>query len=230
MRRVKGFHERMREKERALYVRLPHVIRNEKDVAKLFTGDFKVNLTRQASKYCYVIFADVKEKMKNLEAAKNTLINGKRVVIASAITKSKNPTENLAKKKVVLPPIEEDVKVTRTLFVSNIKCGTKLRELKEAIPGCVTAKMLKPYSQNYRGAMVKFETIQMAVEYLSQIRDPPVVRGEKLILKPDTRIKRTKQNSNTPLKIYDGESEVNKDSHEELNNKTSDYIMLEKEV
>ncbi|XP_043258032.1 uncharacterized protein LOC122400574 [Colletes gigas] len=230
MRRAKGFRERMREKKRALYVHLPHVIRDEKDVAKLFTGDFKVNLTRQASKYCYVIFADVEEKMKNLKAAKNTLINGKRVVIASAITKSKTPTQNLAKKKVVLPPVKEDDKVTRTLFVSNIKCGTKLQELKEAIPGCVTAKMLKPYSQNYRGAMVKLETIQMAVEYLSQIRDLPVVRGEKLIFKPDTRIKRTKQDSNTTLKIYDGESEVNKDSNEKLNSKTSDCFVLEKKV
>lgn len=114
MRLSKKIQQRRKEKERALYVRLPHVIRDEEDVARLFTGDFKVRLLRQSSKYCYVIFSDVEEKMKNLEAAKNTQVNGKRVVVAPADTKLKVDPQKLArKKKIVIPQVKNDIKVTK---------------------------------------------------------------------------------------------------------------------
>lgn len=114
MKFAKKLQRRREQKRKALYVRLPHVIRQEEDVAKLFTGDFKVKLLRQARKYCYVIFADVEEQIKNLEATKDTLINGKPIVVAPAITKLQKSTRRLRRKKIVIPEVKEDPKITRT--------------------------------------------------------------------------------------------------------------------
>lgn len=194
-RRIK---KRQQEKKRALYVRLPHTIKDEEDVAKLFTGNFKVNLLRQSRRYCYVIFSSRKEKDKNWKAVKGMKINGKRVIVGPAITKiEKKP---VSKKKIVIPKIKPDTKVTRHLFVSNIKCGTKREQLRAAIPGCMTIKMLEPYSQESRAAIVKMESAQLAAEYLRQVREAPTVRGRKLRINPDTRDKHKKP---TPFKIYD---------------------------
>lgn len=103
---------RRQEKERALYVRLPHTIRSDEDVAKLFTGNFKVNRLRQSSRYCYVIFSDEKEKIRNLNAVKNTKINGKRVIVAPAVTKIEKK-RTIVRKKIVIPKVKADVKVTK---------------------------------------------------------------------------------------------------------------------
>ena len=40
--------------------------------------------------------------------------------------------------------------IFNSLFVSNIKCGTSIQELKAAIPGCLSVTMLKPYSSASR--------------------------------------------------------------------------------
>ncbi|XP_076685639.1 uncharacterized protein LOC143377803 [Andrena cerasifolii] len=215
------------EKERALYVRLPHVIRNQEDVAKLFTGDFKVKLLRQSSRHCFVVFPDVEEKMRNLNAAKKTVINGKRVVVSSAITKRKNEPRKIMRKKIVVPKVKQDVKVTRTMFVSNIKCGTKLAELKAAIPGCVSVKMLKPYSQNFKSAIIKMESAQLAAEYLKQIKESPIVGGHTLRMNPDTRTRHRNPKSSATLKIYDGGTESAEEPSKERQNETLDYILLE---
>ncbi|XP_033188715.1 uncharacterized protein LOC117156093 [Bombus vancouverensis nearcticus] len=206
MKVTKKIIQRQQEKEQALYVRLPHTIRDKDDVAKLFTGNFKVNLLRQSSRHCYVVFPDVKEKMKNLTAVKNTRINGKRIVIAPANTKIERKT-TVVRKKIVIPKVKEDKKLTKHLFVSNIKCGTKSDELKAVIPGCVSVKMLKPYSQTSKAAIVKMESTQLAAEYLMNVRDMPTVAGRKLRLNPDTR-DRHRRHESKPLKIYDGESEI----------------------
>ncbi|XP_017891815.2 uncharacterized protein LOC108632030 [Ceratina calcarata] len=109
---TKRIQERQQEKKRALYVRLPHTIKDEEDVAKLFTGNFKVNLLRQSRRYCYVIFPSRREKDKNWKAVKDIKIDGKRVVVGPAITKveKKPPT---IRKKIVIPKIKPDTKVTR---------------------------------------------------------------------------------------------------------------------
>lgn len=111
MKVTKKIKRRRKEKELALYVRLPHTIRDKDDVAKLFTGNFKINLPRQSSRYCYVIFSDIEEKMKNLKAIKNTRIDGKRIVVAPANTKIEKKTTTV-KKKIVIPKIK-DTKVTK---------------------------------------------------------------------------------------------------------------------
>ncbi|CAK9802434.1 hypothetical protein ANTQUA_LOCUS3328 [Anthophora quadrimaculata] len=194
--------KRMKQKERALYVRLPHTIKTEEDVAKFFTGNFKVNLLRQCSRYCYVIFSDVEEKMRNLVAVKGIKINGKRLVVRPAITKLEKKT--ISRKKVVIPQVKDDIKVTKNLFVSNIKCGTKLEDLKAAIPGCLSIKMLKPYSENSRAAIVKVESTQLAAEYLTNLRKWPIVEDRQLRINCDTREKHRKPKAK-PLKIYDGD-------------------------
>ncbi|XP_017883837.1 uncharacterized protein LOC108627224 [Ceratina calcarata] len=196
---TKRIQERQQEKKRALYVRLPHTIKDEEDVAKLFTGNFKVNLLRQSRRYCYVIFPSRREKDKNWKAVKDIKIDGKRVVVGPAITKveKKPPT---IRKKIVIPKIKPDTKVTRHLFVSNIKCGTKRDELRAAIPGCLTIKMLEPYSEQSRAAIIKMESAQAAAEYLRKVREAPTVAGRKLRINPDTRNRRSKC---TPFKIYD---------------------------
>ncbi|XP_076246415.1 uncharacterized protein LOC143186622 [Calliopsis andreniformis] len=224
----KRLQRRQKEKERALYVRMPHVIRNQEDVAKLFTGDFKVKLLRQASRYCYVIFSDVEEKMKNLQAAKNLKINDKRVIVASAVIKPKEERKKVVKKKLVIPKIK-DTRITKTLFVSNIKCGTKLEELKAAIPGCLSIKMLKPYSQKCRGAMIKMESAQLAAEYLERTRESPVVGGHKLRINPDTRTRHRKPKSSSSLKIYDGDTEIKEIFSKNKKSAPLDHIVLQKD-
>lgn len=112
MKVAKRVKQRREEKERALYVRLPHTIRKKEDVAKLFTGDFKINLIRQSKRYCYVIFAHGKDKLDNLKAVKNTKINGKRIVVASADTKIEKRSTTV-RKKIVIPKVKQDVKVTK---------------------------------------------------------------------------------------------------------------------
>lgn len=197
--------KRQAEKERALYVRLPHVIRKKEDVAKLFTGHFRVNIPRQTTRHCYVIFSDVEEKLKNLKATRNTLVNGKRIIVAPAIIKLEKT--RISKKKIVIPEIKDDQKVTRILYVSNIKIETKPHELKAAIPGCLTVKLLKPHSKKSRAAIVKMESARTAAEYLLKIRNRPIVGGRRLRINPDTRIRHKKKQSKT-LKIYDGGKEI----------------------
>ncbi|XP_003699208.2 uncharacterized protein LOC100878502 [Megachile rotundata] len=221
--RRKSEGKRRQEKERALYVRLPHTIRKEEDVAKLFTGDFRVNLPRQSSRHCYVIFSDVEEKLRNLKAAQNSVINGKHVIVAPAIIKDKK--DRISKKKIVIPEIKDDPKVTRILFVSNINLETKPEEIKAAIPGCLTVKILKPYSKKSKAAIVKMESARTAAEYLQKIRSRPIVGGRRLRLNPDTR-HRKKQSKG--LKIYDGETEIPmQKSTSRENNKPLDHIVLE---
>ena len=111
--------ERQQEKEQALYVRLPHAIKDKDDVAKLFTGNFKVNLLRQSSRYCYVIFPDVEEKMRNLTAVKNTRINGKLIVVAPANTKIERKI-TVVRKKIVIPKVKKDKKINKTPFLYQI--------------------------------------------------------------------------------------------------------------
>lgn len=195
--------KRRQEKERALYVRLPQTIHKEKDVAKLFTGDFKVNIPRQNTRHCYVIFSDVEEMLRNLKAAQNTVLNGKQVIVAPAIIKNKK--DKIIKKKVVIPEIKADPKVTRNLFVSHISLDTKADEIKAAIPGCLTVKVLKPYSKKSKAAIVKMESTRTAAEYLTKIRSRPSVGGRRLRINPDTR-RRKKQSK--ALKIYDDGKEI----------------------
>ncbi|XP_031845488.1 uncharacterized protein LOC116432551 [Nomia melanderi] len=225
---ARKFARRQKEKERALYIRLPHVIRKQEDVAKFFTGDFKVKPLRQASRHCYVIFNTVEEKLRNLEAMKNTQVNGKRLVVEPAIIKSKDDLPKVNRKKIIIPRIKEDIKVTKTLFVSNIKCGTALQELRAAIPGCRSIKMLKPYSPKSRAAMIKMESCQVAAEYLNNLRDCPVVNGRKLRLNADTRIRVRK--SNAPLKIYDGETEIPFTPSIRNSNEVLDHIVLKSDI
>ncbi|KAK9306948.1 hypothetical protein QLX08_002568 [Tetragonisca angustula] len=206
MKVTKKIKRRREEKELALYVRLPYTIRDRDDVAKLFTGTFKINLPRQSSRCCYVIFSNTEEKMKNLKTIKNTRIDGKRIVVAPANTKIEKKT-TVAKKKIVMPEVKVDAKVTKHLFVSNIKCGTSIQELKAAIPGCLSVTMLKPYSSASRAALIKIESIQLATEYLMNTRERPTVAGRKLRFNIDTR-DRHRRHKSKPLKIYDGEPET----------------------
>ncbi|XP_078038996.1 uncharacterized protein LOC144471116 [Augochlora pura] len=230
---TKKVKRRIQQKERALYIRLPHRIRSEQDVAKFFNGEFKIELLRQASRYCYVIFPSIEEKLKNLEASKNARVNGRRVIIASAITEIKSLKPKMMRKKLVYPKIKSEKKVTRTLFASNIKCGTKLRDLKESIPGFVSGKLLKAYSPYLRSAMIKLESAQIAAEYLKKIRPPPVVAGQELKLYSDTskRMNRSRLNGmkkpDAPLKIYDGEKEITPIFSKRINNNALDHIVLE---
>lgn len=200
MRAAKKPKDLREKKERSLYISLPTRIKSKEQVERLLFGDFKVTLTRQTSRHCYVLFSSVEEKLKNLKALKNKTINGKRIIVRPVAT-STEKSSKVPKKKIVLPKIQEDSKVTQTLFVANIKCGTSIQEMKEAFEGCVSAKLLKPYTQSLRSAIIKLETIQMAAEYLSRERQWPTVRGNKLILKPDTRKKHKTKKSKAENKI-----------------------------
>lgn len=102
-------------RERTLSVHLPHVIKNRKDVECLFTGNFYIKLPRQSSRSCHVIFSSMEEKIMNYKFAKDKTINGKRIVIQplhALVLKEK--TKKITKKKIYMPEIKQDVKVTQT--------------------------------------------------------------------------------------------------------------------
>lgn len=91
------------EQTRSLYVRLPHTIKNEKEVKELFFGEFKIKLPRQSGRYCHVIFPTVDDKVKNLKDLKNKLVNGKPVFASPPkpinLDKKKKPKQ----KKIKIP-------------------------------------------------------------------------------------------------------------------------------
>ncbi|CAL7942993.1 unnamed protein product [Xylocopa violacea] len=154
---------------------------------------------------------------------KNMKIKREHVVVDVPATTAIKKKRNVTKKKIT-PKTKPNVKITKNLFISNIKCGTKTDELKAVLPGCLSAKMLKPYSQNFRAAIVRMQTFQLAAEYLEKMREPPTIAGKKLRINPDTRI-RYKKNNSKPLKIYDGDPETAKKETDTL-----DHIVLENKV
>lgn len=79
----------------------------------------------------------------------------------------------------------------------------------------------------FRAAIVKMESIQLAAEYLMNVRDKPTVAGRKLRLNPDTR-DRHRRHESKPLKIYDGESEIGQEYVEW--NKALGYIILKNKM
>lgn len=98
MYRVRDFAE---ERSRTLYVRLPHTIRDPKEVNELFDGNAKVKLPRQSSRACHVIFPSLEEKVKGLKNLKGKTVDGKRIVAFDPRTK---PTEEkMSKKKIFVP-------------------------------------------------------------------------------------------------------------------------------
>lgn len=102
-------------RERTLSVHLPHVIKDEKDIECLFTGNFYVKLPRQSSRSCHVVFSSMEEKIMNYKSAKDKTINGKRIVIQPLCPLAlREKTKKIKKKKVFIPEIKPDIKVTQT--------------------------------------------------------------------------------------------------------------------
>lgn len=114
MRNFKKLQKLQQQKELTLNVRLPHVIKNKKDVEDLFVGNFVVKLPRQSSRSCHVVFSSMEEKIQNHKLARSKTINGKRVVVNSLnnIVLEKRPKE--PRKKIFMPEIKPDIKVTQT--------------------------------------------------------------------------------------------------------------------
>jgi len=189
-------------RERTLNVRLPHVIKDQKDVEYLFEGNFHVKLPRQSSRSCHVVFPTVEEKIANYKLAKAKTIDGKRIVIQplSAVALATG-TKKMRKKKIFIPEIKPDVQVTQTVFVSNIVNGTKSHEVRSVLPGCVRVTLLKPYNKNFRSAIAKMENIQRAAKYLKEKLKWPILKGHRIRMKPDTRIKHKKTSPRNILKI-----------------------------
>lgn len=103
-------------KERTLNVCLPHVIKDRKDVESLFVGDFHVKLPRQSSRSCHVVFTSVEEKIKNQKLVKNKTVNGKHIMVHALhdiVIAKKDETKKRKKKKIFMPKITSDVKVTQ---------------------------------------------------------------------------------------------------------------------
>ncbi|XP_014470577.1 PREDICTED: uncharacterized protein LOC106742288 [Dinoponera quadriceps] len=197
-------------KERTLHVRFPHTIKDWKDVENLFSGSFFVKLPRQASRSCYVVFSSMEEKIMNQKLVKNKTINDKRILVQSlysTVVADKNKVIKKPKKKVFMPKIRPEIKVTQTIFAANIEIGTKADEIKGAIPGCVSVTLLKPYNNKFRSAIVKMENIQIAAEYLKKRCKWPILRGHKISLKPDTRTKHKRKSPADTLKIYNDATE-----------------------
>lgn len=90
-----------------MYVRLPHTIKDEKEVKELFVGEFKVKLPRQSSRICHVIFPSVEDKVKNQKGLKKEL-DGKPIIAGPPrpmkLDKKKKPKQ----KKIKIPePVEK---------------------------------------------------------------------------------------------------------------------------
>lgn len=102
-------------RERTLSVHLPNVIKDKKEVECLFTGNFYVKLPRQSSRSCRVVFSSVEEKITNYKLAKEKIVNGKRIVVKplhADVLKEK--VKKIKRKKVFMPEIKSDIKVTQT--------------------------------------------------------------------------------------------------------------------
>lgn len=116
MRKVRKLRQLENRRERTLNVCLPHVIKDRKEVEDLFVGDFHVKLPRQTSRSCHVVFANTEEKIKNQKLAKNKTIDGKHIVVLP-LRKIVVTEKKIAKKKtkkIVMPKITPEVKVTQT--------------------------------------------------------------------------------------------------------------------
>ncbi|XP_044598914.1 microtubule-associated protein 1B-like [Cotesia glomerata] len=196
------------EQERVLYVRLPHTIKNVDQVQELFVGDFKVKLPRKSGRHCHVIFSNIEEKMTNLKAIKDKLINGKRIVAYPPKVKSSKDIKIKPDKKVVIPiPKKPAKKLTRILFVCNINPVTKLHEVQTAFEGVKTITFIKGPIKNTKQAIVKLEDAKVAAEYLTKERPAPILHGHKLVIKADTR-KQNKKKKSPGLKMWDGEVDI----------------------
>ncbi|XP_020300889.1 uncharacterized protein LOC109864258 [Pseudomyrmex gracilis] len=219
MHRFWRFSRVAKRRKRTLKVCLPHVIRDKNDVSikNLFVGDFYVKLPRQSSRSCHVVFPDVESKMKNHELAKDKTINGKRVIIESLrpIQLKKRP-KKIKRKKIYMPKIKSEVKVTQTLFVSNIPNDTKVNEIRDVFPECVCVTLLRSYNKNFKCAMVRMNSIEVAEEYLTKKREWPTLNEQKLYLHVDTR-KKHKKRTPKSLKIYDENGTEIPKSSESLN-------------
>ncbi|KAG7199044.1 hypothetical protein KM043_017951 [Ampulex compressa] len=191
-----GFRLIKEKKDRSIYVQLPHTIHDKKQVEDLFFGNFEVRLTRQASRHCHVVFSSLDEKIRNLAAIRNKTINGKRIIAHNACAPKFEKESTKVKKKIVIPQVNTDSKITQTLFLSNIKCGTRIQEIKQALKGCTSVKLLPPYTQHLRSAIAKMESIQIAADYLTKKLEAPTIREHKLEFKCDTRVKHKKQKHN----------------------------------
>ncbi|XP_029669992.1 40S ribosomal protein S10 isoform X3 [Formica exsecta] len=152
-------------RERTLSVHFPHVLKDKKDVENLFTGNFYIKLPRQSSRSCHVVFSNVEEKITNYKSAKEKTINGKRIVIKPLCALVKKNAKKIKRKKVCIPEIKPDIKVTQALFVSNIATGIKSHELKGALPGCVHVTLLKSYNKDFKMLMPKKNRVAI-YEYL----------------------------------------------------------------
>ncbi|KAK2582758.1 hypothetical protein KPH14_005025 [Odynerus spinipes] len=198
--------EKLRERaERTLHIRYPHKIRNAGEITDLFTGDFTIKLPRQPSKNCHVEFSTIEDALKNQKALKGTIVDGKPIVIRRAYVNTLSGKEVKKKgKKVKIPDVQPDIKLTQSLFIGNLKCGSKPNEIKEVLPGCISVTLLKPHSNSLRSAIVRMESMEIAAEYLLKKRPWPSLHGNRLIIKPDSR---TKHKKKIPLKIDDTETE-----------------------
>ncbi|XP_011065447.1 PREDICTED: uncharacterized protein LOC105152722 [Acromyrmex echinatior] len=188
-------------RERTLNVRLPHIIKDKKEIEQLFEGSYHIKLPRQSSKSCHIIFPTVEEKIKNYKLAKGKTIDGKRIVI-QPLREIVFKKETNTRKKIFIPEIKPDIEVTKTLFISNVASGTKSHEIRGALPGCIGVTLLKPYNKDFRSAMVKMESIQIAAEYLTEKHKWPIVNGHKICMKRDTRAKYKRRRPTSILKIH----------------------------
>ncbi|XP_046735857.1 uncharacterized protein LOC124405203 [Diprion similis] len=216
MYRVRNFGE---ERSRTLYVRLPHTIRNTKEVQALFDGDAKVKLPRQSSRSCHVIFPTVEEKIKGLKHVKEKTVDGKHVIAFNPRTQPMENKPSRKKIKVPQPKAPPIPKITQTLFVSNIHNKTKVEELKQAFPGCTSVGMLELNSSGLRSAFVKMDSLESASQYLKKEKDWPLVHGNALFLRADNRtLKKGRRGTRgKKLKISDKDGDQNKNKSETLN-------------
>lgn len=114
MQKVRKLVQKEKRRERTLNVCLPHVIKDAKDVESLFVGNFHVKLPRQSSRSCHVVFPSVEEKIQNYKLAKAKTVDGKRVIIQTLQPLVLNKKTKKKKKKIFIPEVKTDIKVTQT--------------------------------------------------------------------------------------------------------------------
>lgn len=175
--------------ERTLLVRYTRKIKDIEEVTDLFRGDFIIKLPRQPSKSFHVEFTTVKEALENKRNLKGKIVHGKTIVVRRALLNTLQGKEVKKKgKKVKIPSVEPDEKLSRTLYITNLKSSVTIEEIKDVLPGCVSVTLLKPYKNNLRSAIVKMQSIQLTAEYLLKKREWPCLHGNRLLLKAHNRI------------------------------------------
>lgn len=172
-----------------------------------------------------IVVSGVKPNQKILQSSDNDEKDNKNNKPSTTKSKDNNETTNLDKKDKIKPIKKKIAKgKKRAIIVCGLSNDTPLQLVKEAFSDCKTLAWIKDEKKPEapggicRRAVVKFETAQIANEYLNKKRTWPLINSQEIVIKPDHRKKTNGANKKklSGLKIY-GDDTKNINNMQNLN-------------